>query len=75
MFTASSSNPWVFIPAVVVMAALLVLRWYYLKTSRAVKRLEAIGDYAATYVRVGGSTELIIIISITYSNHQTECLH
>ncbi len=46
ILTASSSNPWVFIPAVVVMTALLALRWYYLKTSRDVKRLEAIGDYA-----------------------------
>lgn len=41
--TAIASNYWVAIPAVVVVVAFLILRWYYLKTSRDVKRLEAIG--------------------------------
>ena len=43
ILTASAANPWVLIPAVFVMTAHLILRWYYLKTSREIKRLEAIG--------------------------------
>ena len=42
--TAISSNPWVAIPAVVLIISFLAIRWYYLRTSREVKRLEAIGE-------------------------------
>ena len=41
--TAMASNPWVVIPAVILVISFLALRWYYLRTSREVKRLEAIG--------------------------------
>ena len=44
ILTAAASNYWVLIPAAIVMVVLLALRWYYLKTSREVKRLEAIGQ-------------------------------
>ena len=43
MVTAVVSNYWVLIPAVLVMTIFLALRWYFLKTSREIKRLEAIG--------------------------------
>ena len=43
MVTAAVSNYWVLIPAVLVMTIFLALRWYFLKTSREIKRLEAIG--------------------------------
>jgi len=42
ILTASVANYWVLIPAVFVMTAFLIFRWYYLKTSREIKRLEAI---------------------------------
>ncbi len=42
--TASAANYWVLIPAVIVIVVFIVIRWYYLKTSRDVKRLEAIGE-------------------------------
>lgn len=48
IITACVSNPWVLIPAVVVMAMFLLLRTYYLKTSRDIKRLEAVGKGVST---------------------------
>jgi len=41
---ASAANPYVMIPLPIIMAIFLVFRWYFLKTSRDVKRLEAIGE-------------------------------
>ena len=43
IITACVSNPWVLIPAAVIMTCLVLLRSYYLKTSRDIKRLEAVG--------------------------------
>ena len=45
MVTAVVSNYWVLIPAVLVMTIFLAFRWYFLKTSREIKRLEAIGMF------------------------------
>lgn len=44
IITAAAANYWILLPAVLVMVVFLVLRWYYLKTARDVKRLEAIGE-------------------------------
>ena len=44
MIIAGAANPYIFIPVVFVIAAFLVLRWYYLRTGRDIKRLEAIGE-------------------------------
>ena len=44
MLTASASNFWILISAVVIIIMFLAIRWYYLNTSRDVKRLEAIGQ-------------------------------
>ncbi len=43
LITAVVANPWLIIAAVAVILALFLFRWYYLKTARDVKRLEAIG--------------------------------
>ena len=43
LVTAAYSNVYVIIPAFFIVVIFLVFRWYYLKTSRDVKRLEAIG--------------------------------
>ena len=43
--TAAAANAYSLIPVVFVIAAFLALRWYYLKTSRDVKRLEAVGEH------------------------------
>lgn len=51
MLIASAANVYVLIPAVIVMAVLLGMRWYYLKTSRDIKRLEAVGT-SITYCLV-----------------------
>ena len=40
--TAAAANAYIVIPVVFVIVVFLCLRWYYLKTSRDVKRLEAI---------------------------------
>ena len=43
--TAAAANVYIVIAAVFVIVGFLSLRWYYLKTSRDVKRLEAICEY------------------------------
>ncbi len=43
LITSIVANPWVAIVVAVVMVAFVFVRWYYLKTARDVKRLEAIG--------------------------------
>ena len=48
---AAASNYWVLIPAFLVMAVFLFFRWYYLKTSREIKRLEAIGRFQVSGLR------------------------
>ena len=49
MVTTAVSNYWVLIPAFLIITIFLALRWYYLKTSREIKRLEAIGMSHQTY--------------------------
>ena len=41
--TAITINAWVMIPAFLLLSVFLAIRWYYLKTSRDIKRLEAVG--------------------------------
>ena len=40
---AAVALPYILIPLPFILVLFLVIRWYFLKTSRAVKRLEAIG--------------------------------
>ena len=40
--TAAAANVYIVIPAVFLIVGFLSMRWYYLRTSRDVKRLEAI---------------------------------
>ena len=47
--TASASNVYVLVPAALTVVILLGTRWYYLKTSREVKRLEAIGKHHLSF--------------------------
>jgi len=42
---ASVANYWLIIPAVFVVVSLLLLRHYFLHSSRNIQRLEATGDY------------------------------
>ena len=41
--TAASANGYIVIAAIAVLVVFLSVRWYYLRTSRQIKRLEAIG--------------------------------
>ena len=45
MLTASIANPYMVIVVAVVLIATLLLRWYYLKTVRDIKKLEALGQH------------------------------
>ncbi len=54
LVTASYGNPYILIPAAVILVGFVLLRWYFLKTSREVKRLEAAGTYAQA-PRCGGT--------------------
>ena len=45
LVTVCVSNPWVLIPTSLIVAVFLFLRAYFLKNSREIKRLEAIGEY------------------------------
>ena len=47
IITAAAANAYIVIAAVFLIVAFLSVRWYYLKTSRDVKRLEAICEYAS----------------------------
>ena len=44
MLTASVAIPYILALVVVVVIGGLILRWYYLKTARDLKRLEALGQ-------------------------------
>ena len=55
MVVAGAANPYIFIPVVVVVVLLLALRWYFLTTSREIKRLEAIG---VLYISVTRCSEM-----------------
>ena len=44
LITAAVGNPYILIPAFLIVVGFIALRWYYLKTSRDIKRLEAIGE-------------------------------
>ena len=44
--TVCVSNPWVLIPTSLIVVVFLLLRAYYLKNSREIKRLEAVGETA-----------------------------
>ena len=54
LLTASYGNPYVLIPAAAIVVGFVSLRWYYLKTSRDIKRLEAIGESIICILRVWG---------------------
>ena len=43
VITAISSNPLLILLVAVLLASALAFRWYYLKTAREIKRLEALG--------------------------------
>ena len=53
--TAAVANPWVLFPTLSVLVVMVSMRWYYLKTSRELKRLEALGK------KVHGINCLIVI--------------
>ena len=45
LLTAMISIPYMIIVVVALMAVFVGLRWYYIKTARDVKRLEALGQH------------------------------
>ena len=45
MIVSGVANYWIFLPMVFVIVAFVMLRSYYLRTSREMKRLEAVGEY------------------------------
>ena len=49
VIVASAANPYILIPLPVILILFMAIRWYYLKTSRSVKRLEAIGECVAAW--------------------------
>lgn len=63
LITAAAANYWVLPPAAVVIVVFLVLRWYYLKTARDVKRLEAIGKRLSFLL---DSTDTLILLTFVH---------
>ena len=44
-------NPWTFIPVLPICVVLVLLRCYFLRTSRDIKRLEGIGLYTFSIIK------------------------
>lgn len=44
VITALVANWWTLLPMLVLLVGFLLIRWYFLKTGREVKRLEAVGE-------------------------------
>ena len=56
MIVAGAANVYIFIPVAIVIVLLLALRWYFLRTSREIKRLEAIGVFSVVLCSEMSST-------------------
>ena len=52
VITAVTANPYMLIVVVILFIIFISLRWYYLKTARDIKRLEALGLSTLQYVSV-----------------------
>ena len=50
MLTASVANPYIIVVVAAAIVFTLLLRWYYLKTVRDIKRLEALGQSNCTII-------------------------
>ena len=66
MILAIISNYWIIIPSFFLFLVLLFMREYYLRTSRDIKRLEAIGNYV--FMKVCCITIIFIARSPLYSH-------
>ena len=80
--TAVISNAWLLLAAVLLFAALVCLQQYYLRTSRDIKRLEAIGSFVHQYQSLSFSSPIPVpifsasqctVLMVT-SNVQPPCL-
>ena len=61
MIVSGVANYWIFLPMAFVIVAFILLRCYYLRTSREIKRLEAVGEYYPKYcIHVKLTCSLII---------------
>ena len=52
MITAVIANPYLLIVVVIIMLVFFLFRWYFLKSAREVKRIEALGVCVCVYVCV-----------------------
>ena len=57
--TALIANWWSILPASVFLGGLLLIRWYYLKTAREVKRLEALGTLWHGVLKLWALSQLV----------------
>lgn len=77
ILTAAAANYWILLPAALVMVIFLVLRWYYLKTARDVKRLEAIGKFQSTQLKelLKFSCDFIFFVLLFFSSQSPLLAH
>ena len=54
MAVAVASNYWMIFPSVLLSGTFIGFRWYYLRTSREIKRLEAIGKFIVLFSLLHG---------------------
>ena len=71
--TACVSNPWILIPAAVIMICFILLRTYYLKTSRDIKRLEAVGQSHPPSFPPSLPPSLSLSLSVACSHSWSPC--
>ena len=74
--TVCASNPWVLIPATLITVTFLLLRTYYLKTSRELKRLEAVGEFINPRHSCMRVTVVVLCVCVCYrSSSFSICLY
>ena len=60
MIVACVANYWLFIPAIIIVGAQLLFRWFFLHTSRHIKRLEALGNENLIVFSLILSSQLVV---------------
>ena len=71
MAVAVASNYWMIFPSVLLSGTFIGFRWYYLRTSREIKRLEAIGKFIFLFSLLHGLVHVCTMHGLVSVLHVT----